>query len=118
MKFSDIFSFSRDTWQTEIVPFPTDLKNIKSMEILHIKSKKRVMLNKEDINNFLSFMYKGSCTKILKGFTRYQLNISHEDGLSKYYIYADGLGPEQGGLVQATFEPKKRGFEVFLHSFF
>ncbi len=85
---------------------------------MHFKSQKWAELNRQDINNFLSFMQKGSCQKVLKGATRYQIRIQHEEGISDYYIHGDSLGPEQGGLVQASFEPKKRGFEVFLHSFF
>lgn len=110
--------FSRDQWQQEIVPFPTELQDIQIIKILHFQSKKWVEFSKQDINNFLSFMQKGNCKKALKGATRYQLRIEHENGVSDYFVHGDTLGPEQGGLVQATFEPKKRGFEVFLHSFF
>lgn len=118
MRLSDIFSFSRDSWQKEIVPFPTKLKDIKAITIKHLNSEKSAELTKVDIHDFLSFMQKGTCNKTLKGATRYSICISHEEGVSNYYIHGDTLGPSSGGLVQATFEPKKRGFEVFLHSFF
>ena len=118
MTISEIFSFSRSNWQNDIVPFPTELKGIELIKIMHLKSKKWAELNKQDIHNFLSFMEKGSCNKILKGATRYQVRIEHENGTSDYFIHGETLAPEQGGLVQASFEPKKRGFEVFLHSFF
>jgi len=118
MNFSDIFSFSKAQWQTDIVPFPTTLKTIQNIKITHLYSDHCATFTKQDINHFLSFMEKGSCNKILKGATRYQISIEHEEGTSQYYIHGDTLGPEKGGLVQATFEPKKRGFEVFLHSFF
>ena len=118
MTISDIFSFYKTKWQESIVPFPTELTEIKLIKIMHVKSKQWAEFNKEDINNFLSFMEKGSCNKMLKDATRYQIRIQHKNGISDYYIHGDTLGPEQGGLVQATFEPKKRGFEVFLHSFF
>lgn len=118
MNFGDLFSFSKDKWQTEIVPFPTDLKNIEIIRILHLKSQKWAEFTKQDINNFFSFMEKGSCHRMLKGATRYKICIQHEEGTSDYFIHGDSLGPEQGGLVQSSFEPKKRGFEVFLHSFF
>lgn len=118
MNISDMFSFSRDKWQQEIVPFPTDLRNIEIIKILHLKSQKWAEFTKQDINDFLSYMEKGSCHKMLKGYTRYQICIQHEEGTSDYFIHGDSLAPEQGGLVQASFEPKKRGFEVFLHSFF
>jgi len=110
--------FSRAKWQEEIVPFPTELKGIELIKIMHLKSKKCVEFTKQDIENFLSFMIKGSCNRMLKSYTRYQITIKHEQGTSDYFIHGDSLGPEQGGLVQASFEPKKRGFEVFLHSFF
>jgi len=118
MRFSDIFSFSSASWQKDIVPFPTKLKAIQAITINHLNSNKSAELTQVDIHDFLSFMQKGSCNKALKGATRYKICISHEEGISNYYIHGDTLGPEPGGLVQATFEPKKRGFEVFLHSFF
>jgi len=118
MKFSDIFSFSQASWQKEIVPFPTKLKDIHAITIKHLNSKKSADFTKVDICDFLSFMQKGTCNKKLKGATRYSICISHKEGKSNYYIHGDTLGPEPGGLVQASFEPKKRGFEVFLHSFF
>jgi hypothetical protein len=118
MNISELFSFSRAKWQNDIVPFPTELKEIQLIKIMHLGSKRWVELGKQDIDNFLSFMQKGSCNKILKSATRYQIRIQHEQGTSDYFIYDEALGPEQGGLVQAAFEPKKRGFGVFLHSFF
>jgi len=118
MNLSDIFSFSTAKWQTEIVPFPTTLKTIQNIKITHLYSKSSAIFTKQDINHFLSFMERGSYNKTLKGATRYQISIEHEEGTSFYYIHGDTLGPEKGGLVQATFEPRKRGFEVFLHSFF
>ena len=118
MNLSKLFSFSISSWQRDIVPFPTELKDIQIIKIMHLKSKKWAEFTKQDISSFLSFMEKGSCNKMLKGATRYQVRIQHQEGTSDYYIHGDTLGPEQGGLVQASFEPKKRGFEVFLHSFF
>lgn len=118
MNFGDLFSFSSAKWQEHIVPFPTTLKDIQTIEIKHINSKQSAQLSKKEIHDFLSFMQKGSCSKVLKGATRYQISIEHESGVSNYYIHGDSLGPEPGGLVQASFEPQKRGFEVFLHSFF
>lgn len=118
MNFGDLFSFSRAKWQQSIVPFPTTLKDIQAIEIKHINSKQSASLSQKEIHDFLSFMQKGSCNKVLKGATRYQINIEHQNGVSNYYIHGDALGPEPGGLVQASFEPHKRGFEVFLHSFF
>lgn len=85
---------------------------------MHLQSERWAELNQQEMENFLSFMEKGSCNKMLKGATRYQVRIQHENGNSDYYIYGETLGPEQGGLVQAAFEPKKRGFEVFLYSLF
>jgi len=118
VNIGNLFSFSRDKWQKDIVPFPTELKDIQIIKIMHVKSQQWAELNKQEIDNFLSFMEKGNCHKMLKGATRYQVHIQHKNGTSDYYIHGDSLGPEKGGLVQATFEPKKRGFEVFLHSFF
>ena len=118
MNLSDIFSFSNTSWQADIVPFPTSLKTIQNIKITHLLSQSSATFTKQDIHHFLSFMEKGSYNKALKGATRYQISIEHEEGTSQYYIHGDTLGPEKGGLVQATFEPKKRGFEVFLHSFF
>lgn len=118
MNLSDLFSISRAKWQADIVPFPTTLKNIQSIQIEHLNSAQKAQLNQKEIHTFLSFMKKGSCNKMLKGATRYQIIIEHEGGLCNYYIHGDALGPEPGGLVQASFEPRKRGFEVFLHSFF
>lgn len=118
MKMANIFSLFKNKWQKEIVPFPTELQDIQIVKITHLTSKKHTELGPKDIENFLTFMQKGRCNRMLKGATRYQISIQHENGISDYYIYGDSLGPEQGGLVQASFEPKKRGFEVFLHSFF
>ena len=105
-------------WQKEIVPFPTELKNIEKITIVHCQTKKSAAFTREDIENFLEFMHKGSCKKIAKGATRYHISVRHEEGISHYYVHGDLLGPEEKGLVQAAFEPKKRGFELFLHSFF
>jgi len=118
MKFRDIFSFSNSSWKKDIVPFPTQLQEIQAITIKHLSTKKSAEFTQVDIHDFLIFMKKGTCNKTLKGATRYSLCISHKEGLSHYYIHGDSLGPEPGGLVQASFEPKKRGFEVFLHSFF
>ncbi|MDF1882088.1 hypothetical protein JHD50_12395 [Sulfurimonas sp. MAG313] len=118
MTFSGLFPFSTSSWNNDIVPFPTELTDIKAISIKHINSKQSAELKQLEIHDFLSFMEKGKCNKVLKGATRYHIRISHESGTADYYIHGDTLGPERGGLVQATFEPKKRGFEVFLHSFF
>jgi len=118
MNFSNLFSFFGAKWQEHIVPFPTALKNIQDIEITHLNSSKSAHLNTKEIHDFLSFMQQGSCNKVLKGATRYQIRIKHEQGISNYYIHGDSLGAESGGLVQPSFEPRKRGFEVFLHSFF
>ena len=118
MNISDIFPFSRASWQKEIVPFPTKLKDIHAITIKHLNSKKSAEFTQVDIHDFLCFMQKGTCNKALKGATRYSICISHQEGKSNYYIHGDTLGAEAGGLVQPMFEPKKRGFEVFLHSFF
>ncbi|HIC44674.1 MAG TPA: hypothetical protein EYO73_10480 [Sulfurimonas sp.] len=118
MRIPDIFPFSRDTWKKEIVPFPTSLTDIRAITIKHLNSNKSAELSKVNIHDFLSFMKKGKCKKCLQGTTMYHICISHESGVSDYYIHGDTLSPEFGGLVQETFEPKKRGFEVFLHSFF
>lgn len=118
MNIHDIFTFSRAKWQNEIVPFPTELKEIERIKIFNLKSQQWAEFSTQDTDNFLSFLQKGSCNKMLKSATRYQIRIQHENGTSDYFIYGDALGPEQGGLVQAAFAPKKRGFEVFLHSFF
>lgn len=118
MKIGDIFSFSRIKWQKEIVPFPSELKNIEMIKIVHCQTKKSAEFTTEDIENFLEFMRRGSCKKIAKSATRYQICIRHEEGTSYYYVHGDFLGPEERDLVQIIFEPKKRGFELFLYSFF
>jgi len=118
MRIRDIFSFSNTSWQTAIVPFPTKLKDIEAITIEHINSKKSAELSSAQIHDFLIFMQKGKCNKTLNGATRYHIRISHQEGKADYYIHGDTIAPEAGGLVQASFEPKKRGFEVFLHSFF
>ena len=76
--------------------------------------KKSAEFTTEDIENFLEFMHRGSCKKIAKGATRYQIYVRHTKGASDYYIHGDYLGPEEKSLVQIAFEPKK---EV-LNSFF
>lgn len=86
--------------------------------IVHCQTKKSAEFTTEDIENFLEFMHRGSCKKIAKGATRYQIYVRHAEGASDYYIHGDYLGPEEKGLVQIAFEPKKRGFELFLNSFF
>lgn len=86
--------------------------------IVHCQTKKFAAFTREDIENFLEFMHRGSCKKIAKSATRYQISILHEEGTSEYYVHGDSLGPEERGLVQIAFDPKKRGFELFLHSFF
>ena len=118
MIFGDLFSFSRVKWQEEIVPFPTELKNIQLIKILHMQSNKCVVFSKQDVEKFLAFMKTGYCNKIMKGMTRYQIKIEHEDGNSDYYIDGESVRPKKSDLVQAAFTPKNRGFEVFLHSFF
>jgi len=118
MSFSNIFRFSKNRWQEDIVPFPTDLKAIQKIEITHYQSQKQAVLDRNQIQDFLSFMKKGACNKSLKGATRYQINIQHEEGSCDYFINGESLAPEKGGLVQSSFTPRKRGFEVFLHSFF
>ena len=118
MNFGNMFSFSRVKWQDEIVPFPTELKNIQLIKLLHMQTNKCVELTKKDIDKFLLFMQTGACNKVLKGMTRYKINIEHENGVSDYYIDGESVRPEKSDLVQAVFTPKARGFEVFLHSFF
>jgi len=118
MNFSDIFTFSRVKWQRDIVPFPTELKNIQFIKLLHIQSDKCVELTKKDIERFLTFMKTGNCNKVMKGMTRYQVKIEHDKGNSEYFIDGESLRPQKSNLVQASFTPKTRGFEVFLHSFF
>lgn len=118
MSLRDLFFFSRVKWQEDIVPFPTELENIQLIKVLHIQSKKSVEFSKKDIEKFLSFMKAGNCNKMMKGMTRYQVNIEHENGNSDYYIDGESLRPQKSDLVQAAFTPKARGFEVFLHSFF
>lgn len=86
--------------------------------IVHCQTKKYAEFTADDIESFLEFMHRGSCKKIAKAATRYQICIRHEQGTSDYYVHGDFLGPEEKGLVQIAFEPKKRGFELFLYSFF
>jgi len=118
MRVRDIFSFRKKRWQEEIVPFPTELESIQKIKITHYQSQQEALLDSQEIQKFLNFMQKGSCHKTLKGATRYQIDIEHAQGKSHYFINGESLTPEKGGLVQASFTPKKRGFEVFLHSFF
>jgi hypothetical protein len=118
MMFGDLFSFSRVKWQKEIVPFPTELKNIHLIKILHMQTNKCVEFTKKDIEKFLSFMQTGNCNKIMKGMTRYQIKIEHEKGNAEYFIDGESLRPQKSNLVQAAFTPRTRGFEVFLHSLF
>jgi len=118
MMFDDLFSFSRVRWQKEIVPFPTELKNIHLIKILHMQSDKCVEFTKKDIEKFLNFMKTGNCNKMMKGMTRYQIKIEHEKGNAEYFIDGESLRPQKSNLVQAAFTPKTRGFEVFLHSLF
>jgi hypothetical protein len=40
MNISELFSFSRAKWQNDIVPFPTELKEIQLIKILHLGTKK------------------------------------------------------------------------------
>lgn len=118
MRLNNIFSFSRTKWQKNIVPFPTDLTNIQSIKIMNFKDASWAEFSKQDIEKFLSFMKKGSYNKMLKSATRFQIRIQHEGGTSDYYVHGESLAPEPGGLVQATFIPKERGFELFLYTFF
>ncbi len=85
---------------------------------MYFQTKKWAEFTAKERENFFDFMSKGSCEKIIKGATRYQIRIEHKEGVSDYYIHGDSLGPEQEDLVQTAFQPKKRGFEVFLYSFF
>ena len=113
-----MFKLFQPNWQSDIVPFPTFLADIKSITVISFENEQEISLSKKEITAFLGLFKKGCFKNMFKCATSYEIAIKHSDDTTKYYIHADAIGPFPGGLKQVIFTPKSKNFSTFIEKIY